>query len=207
MTARRHFAAITMLTVAVLLVAYVLFGAEAAIRSETGAVERMSLVILLYAMALAVLLTRQIGARYWHLPALLGIFALRELDFHDWFFEPGLLHVGIFDAPVPLWQKAVSGLTMLLILVTLGRVVLLGTRPFLVGLWRRAQWSWALAGAGALAVLSVVFDETREAWFEATGVDYSWKSVMSIAEELAELGMALLIVLALLLALRPRKAG
>lgn len=128
-----------------------------ALLKETGGVEVVTLLLL---GAIAVWSRAPAAGRPapWTVTAVIVLLGLRELDFHDWFFEPGWLQIRIFSAPVPAWQKAVSAVAMLAVLGVLLSLAAQGTRPFLRALRRRADWAlWLVAGT-ALAAAATVID-------------------------------------------------
>ncbi|MCG7493208.1 hypothetical protein [Thalassobius sp. Cn5-15] len=116
-------------------------GWKVTVTKEIGAFEEAAFISL----ALATLLSGYIavlgGKRFISVPLFTGFLALRELDFHNWWFEPGVLHIGIFSAPVPLWQKGVSAALMLVILLTAIHLIWAGSKPALRAL--RAGEPWA----------------------------------------------------------------
>lgn len=136
----------------------VLQGWDVALRKEHGGVELASFFTALFSAAMALVLQATSKRGTMAVPLVLALFALRELDFHDWWFEPGLLHLEIFSGDAPLWQKAVSALVMAGILGTLITLVVRGVRPFWRALIASDGWPWlVIAGCGFVA-LSLVLD-------------------------------------------------
>lgn len=133
-------------------------GWDVALRKEHGGVELASFFTALFsaAMALALQATSKRGTMA--VPLVLALFALRELDFHDWWFEPGLLHMEIFSSNAPLWQKAVSGLVMAGILATLVTLVVRGARPLWRALVAGDGWPWLVIAGCGFVVLSLFLD-------------------------------------------------
>lgn len=128
------------------------------LHTEAGGVELASFLVTVCAGLLAFALCFRHDRGLLSVPILLELFALRELDFHDWWFEPGLLHLEIFAAPVPLWQKLVSSLVMLGILWVLVDIVLRGTGPFLRALRARQGWTLLVVLGCALIGVSIALD-------------------------------------------------
>lgn len=135
----------------------VLRGPEAAFKNEWGAVEHASVAVLLALAAALALAGRRLG-RFGFVPAIVLLLALREMDFHNWFHDPGFLQMRVFASDAPLWVKLLGAATMLAILALLALLVLRGTRPVLAGLRRRKSWALVLAGCAALAALAVLLD-------------------------------------------------
>ncbi len=133
-------------------------GWDVALRAEHGGVERASFLTAAFASILALVLSLRHDRGILAVPLVFALFALRELDFHDWWFEPGLLHLAIFSSDAPLWQKAVSGVVMAGILLVLVDLALRGTGPLLAALRAGQGWPWLVALGGALVILSVALD-------------------------------------------------
>ncbi len=127
---------------------------------ETGLIELATVMLFALGAALAARKLWHDGtlAARWELPTLLAIFAFREMDAHDWFYEPGLLHAAVISGPAPLWQKLVTGSAILFIVLVLGRVTWRGARPFVAGLLRGRGWAWTLATGGAFAACATLLD-------------------------------------------------
>ena len=184
------------LSVGIVAISLAVQGPATAFLSEDGGVEIAAILCLIGGAGL--LVTRARAPRMWHLPALLVLFALRERDFHDWFFEPGLLHADMLTSAAPLWQKAVSLSVMLFILAVLVRTVWFGARPLLRGLWHRAGWAWALTLGTALAAGSTLLDGAGRK-LAPYGIDLSREVQVALGgvEEVAELVFALLVILSI----------
>lgn len=175
-------------------------GWKAALVQEGGHVESLSVAMWLVAGWLA--LTRIADAVMGRLVAVLVVlFALRELDMHDWFYEPGFLHTAIFSLPVPIWQKLVSGVAMVLILALVVALVWRGARPFWRALAGRQTWALLLAGGVALAGLSTTIDG-MDRKLRSLGLDVDLgmtvRYVLIVLEEAMELGFAMLVIAAIL---------
>jgi hypothetical protein len=183
------------LSVGMVAISLAVQGPATAFLSEQGGVEIAAILCLIGG---AVLLAAGTVRAMWHLPALLVLFALRERDFHDWFFDPGLLHADMLTSDAPLWQRAVSLAVMLFILAVLVRTVWFGARPLLRGLWHRAGWAWTLTIGTALAAGSTLLDGAGRK-LAPYGIDLSREVQVALGgvEELAELVFALLLILSI----------
>ncbi|MBY4895021.1 hypothetical protein KUL25_19860 [Rhodobacteraceae bacterium N5(2021)] len=125
---------------------------------EGGAFEVASAALWLFTSAYAVL--GQVPDRRlagW-LAGLFNVFFLRELDFHDWWFDPGLLHVKVLTGAAPLWQKAVSLGAMVGILAVVFAVGWLGIGRFVRALRARDTPAWLLLVAMGCAATSSQLD-------------------------------------------------
>ena len=194
------------LAVACGIVAVSLFtvGLRQTLISETAGLELASAVTLWWAAVVALVWAVRAGlARFWAVPLGIVLLALREHDFQNWFFDPGLVRVDLLTGPALLWQKAVGLAVLLLILATLIRLAWLGWRPMLAGLRTRAGWAWALLTGIALAALSTQVDGLggdldRAGW----ALGETRRAALLLAEEAAELAFALSVMLATSLARR-----
>jgi hypothetical protein len=167
--------------------------------SESGMVELAGL--LIFALGAVLSIWRMQGGawrHWWPIPVVFVLFCLRELDVHDAFFTPGLLQTRIFTSPVPLWQKAVSAAAMGGILVTLGLLLLRGTRPLIAGVWNSQSWAWAIVAGVCLAVASVLVDGA-DRQLAAIGVTLPLadSAIWTAIEEILELCFALSLILAI----------
>lgn len=193
-------AAATVLAVAVGLL---ILGWPRGLRSESGGAELASLGLAIYGCVLTALMARDLRQVSWVVPGVFLLLALREMDFHDWFFEPGLLHTGIFSAPVPIWQKMVSGVVMLavlaLVIVALFRGIPILWRDFR----RRETWAWVLGLAGTLAFISNNLDGLDRK-LEPFGIVISRETmrVLVPTEEVLELAFAFGLIAAVTLYVR-----
>lgn len=132
-------------------------GPEAAFKNEWGAVEHASVGVLLVLSAALALAGPRLG-RFRFTAAIVLLLALREMDFHNWFHDPGFLQLRVFGSDAPLWVKVLGAATMLAILALLALLVLRGTRPFLGGLRRREGWALMFAACGVVAIVAVLLD-------------------------------------------------
>ncbi|MEM9438641.1 MAG: hypothetical protein AAGA15_16555 [Pseudomonadota bacterium] len=177
-------------------------GWEIALRKENGGVERASLYTAVFAAALALALMVRNARGILAVPIVLALFALRELDFHDWWFEPGLLHTAIFTSPAPLWHKLVSGAVMAFILLVLAQLVWRGTGPLLKALRERRGWPLLVVLGVALAGLSVALDGLPARM--GPNLSDLGAVIASVTEETGEL--ALFVCLLLAVAVWPTEA-
>lgn len=177
----------------------VLQGGETALLEESGGVEILTLLTL----AGTAVWSYWPGAGrpvIWPVSAVIALLALRELDVQDWFFEPGLLQSRIFSAPVPVWQKAVSGAAMLGVLATLIALAVRGTGPALRALRAGRDWTLWLASGGLLVAGAMLFDGFGRR-LAGYGIDLGAGALLVVAslEETSELVFSLCILVAVVL--------
>lgn len=188
-------AAATLLTV---LVSALVFGVETAFRSERGGTEMASLALAVFGCGLTALMSRETRAVSKLVPGVFLLLALREMDFHDWFYEPGLLHVSIFNDPVPIWQKLVSGTAILAILALAGAATYRGLPILWRHLKRRETWTLVLCGAAGLAATANSLDGIGRK-LAPIGIEVS--ADLRVAFEIVEEGFELAFVFGLIAAI------
>ena len=169
-------------------------GWDVALRKEHGGVELASFLTAAFASGLALTLSHTHDRGILAVPIVLALFALRELDFHDWWFEPGLLHIGIFSSVAPLWQKAVSFAVMASILLALADLLWRGTAPLFRALRAGQGWPGLVLIGVALAALSVALDGLPA----RMGPDLTPAATVlaSVTEECGELALFICLLLA-----------
>ncbi|UZD89658.1 hypothetical protein [Cognatishimia activa] len=178
-------------------------GWQVAIKSELGALELSSFVCLSFAALIGCSFHKSGLVRLWAIPYVFAFLALREMDFQNWWFDPGLLRTEIFSAPVPIWQKLVSASAMGVIAITLISLLVNGARPFLSALFQGDTWALILAASGVFVSLSLVLDGV-EANLSAIGLTLAPAAltVASYMEEIMEFGFAFSLVAALVVFVR-----
>lgn len=179
------------------LASLVLQGPGTAFLSESGGVEIATVVLLLVTAAWG----RWPGAGPalpWSVVGVIAVLGLRELDVHDWYFEPGLLQIRIFSAPVPVWQKAVSAVVMLALLALLLAFARQGTAPFLRALRGRQAWAiWLTLGTGLAGVASLFDGIGRKLAPYGVTVPPPVETGFVALEEIMEVVFALCVVVAI----------
>jgi hypothetical protein len=187
----RVVAALLAIYAAILLAGVWWQGAVVALGRENGVAEWLGLVtFVMTALWLA-------WTCLWLPAAAAGILTLRELDFHDWFFEPGLLHADLLTSDAPVRQKAV-GLTVALTILAVFVALVWRGGPVL---WRavraRAAWAMALVAGTLLGVVASQLDGIGRR-LEPFGIivpdDLATRFVL--LEEILELGFAVCLLFA-----------
>jgi hypothetical protein len=169
-----------------------------ALAGERGGIEVATVMVLAVLSVMMWLGAWGNLAESWHWPLAGTLLVLRELDFHDWFFEPGLLQIGLLTGSAPLWQKAIGALTMVIVIVTFGRVAWAGSRALFRGLRAKAGWAWLVVLAFGLAAISTQIDGiARGPTFLGMTPGSEVVRIVGVVEEVIELGFALLLVTAL----------
>lgn len=139
-------------------VSSVKFGLWSTLTAENGGAEVVSSLLWLYVAWIYLRMSPGPRSLKLALTGVFLIFFLRELDFHDWWFEPGLLHIGLFSGPAALWQKVVGAWVMLVIVACVGTVLVLGLPPFLRALYRRAPWAFVVTLGVVVVAMATQLD-------------------------------------------------
>ena len=155
-----HIFVVTCVVVACSLIGSSLWvGWHTTLTSEHGAAEQAGLIVFAIGALLSIRLMPAGALRnWWPIPAVFVLFCLRELDVHDAFFTPGLLQTRIFTSAVPVWQKVVSALAMGAVVVTLGALLVRGSRPMAQALRNGQSWAWGGIFGLCCAIASVLID-------------------------------------------------
>ncbi|MEJ6392454.1 hypothetical protein V8J82_04250 [Gymnodinialimonas sp. 2305UL16-5] len=144
-------------------------------------------------------------ARFWPVAALVALFSLRELDFNDWWFEPGLLEIELLFSDVPLWHKIVSVLAMIAVAFVILRVLFIGTMP----LFRQRSEAWArifpLIGLTIVASMTLDYPAKTAAQFGVTLSQAQIDAIVAV-EESSEFLLALFVMLSICLYRRGERA-
>lgn len=125
---------------------------------EGHSVEAMSVVILLAAAAFRVVGDRGHARSGWHVPVILVLMALRELDFDKRFTSEGVLQLRLYSGPAPLWEKAVGLAVIVLVLVCIVRLAWLNLPGWWRGLQQGAASAWLATGAVLVIVIAKSMD-------------------------------------------------
>jgi len=181
-------------------------GWQVAIKAEYGALELASFLCLSVAALVSGSFYREGTIKLWAVPVVFGLLALREMDFQNWWFEPGLLRAEIFNGPAALWQKIVSGAAMLGILLTLLTLFVKGARPALKGVMARENWALILFVSGLCVAASIMLDgvDKNLAVFNIE-ISSSASKLASYLEEIFEFGFAFSLVAAMVCFARKAK--
>ena len=125
---------------------------------EGHSVEAISVVTLIAAAAFWWIAHGRLIGREWHIPVILILMALRELDVDKRFTSEGVLQLRLYTGPSPLWQKAVGLAVVALILVCIWRLVRFTLPRCWRGLQRGVGLAWLATGATVLIVIAKSMD-------------------------------------------------
>lgn len=125
---------------------------------EGQAVETLSVVILVAAAAFWWFSHRGMTGREWHIPAILILMALRELDLDKRLTSEGVLQLRLYSGPSPLWEKVAGLAVVAMILVCAWRLLRMTLPRCWQGLRQGAGSAWLAVGAAVLIVIAKSMD-------------------------------------------------
>jgi hypothetical protein len=127
-------------------------------------------------------------------------FCLRELDWHRHFTGTSVLRLSWYAGPAGVGAKLLAASVLLLVLAALGWLVLRHTRELWHGCRRRRPMALTLLTFLATLVLAKTLDRSVGILVDDYGVDVPlvWKALRTAFEEWFELGLSMLVFLALL---------
>lgn len=171
----------------------------AQIFKEGHAIELVSGLYLLAAAALLVVTqpAHSLG-RQWHLPVILVLMALREFDLDKRLTSEGILQLRLYTEPSP-WGEKLAGAMIVALILVCGWRLLRHTMPdFLRGLRAGSPASLLCLAAGVMLVLSKTLDGLgRKLAALGYRITEDANQFASRTEELLELGVAMMLVMAI----------
>lgn len=133
--------------------------------------------------------------RNWHIPVIVILMALRELDFDKSLTAEGVLQLRLYTGDAPVLHKLVGAGVVVLILVCAWRLLRYNFKPWLQGLAEFRPTSWLVLLAGSFLVVAKSMDgfDRKLAGF---GLTFEPELVRALgrSEELLELVMCMAII-------------
>lgn len=172
---------------------------------EGRSIELSSAILLFLAAFLWVGLRPDGGdRRNWHIPVILTLMALRELDFDKRLTAEGILQLRLYSGANPLLHKIVGLAVILLILICAWRLLRHNLRPWWQGLAQFQPTSWLVLVAGSLLVVAKTMDgfDRKIASF-GLSIEPELAQALGRSEELLELLMCMVIIQAVAYYRRP----
>ena len=140
----------------------------------------------------------------WHIPVILILMALRELDFDKSLTAEGILQLRLYTGDVPLGHKLIGVAVIALIVTCAVRLMRHNVKPWLLGLRQGRPTSWLVLLAGGFLVVAKSMDgfDRKLAGF---GLSFEPELVQALgrSEELLELVMCMAIIQAVAYYRRP----
>lgn len=178
----------------------VFFAQGASFKREGGGLEAVSAV--LYGVAAAVFFAvapRRVWASLFHVPAVMILFALRELDYDKAFTGSGILSLRLYSGDTPLTTKLIGGAVAAFAIYVILRNAWRGTPAAFRALRKKEVWPWFAALVGVLVVGSKSIDGLGRKLLEfGIVISEDLDATASVAEEVAEAFIPVCGILAIL---------
>jgi hypothetical protein len=162
---------------------------------EGGVIESAS--VLIYFLSIAYIVCKRRVLQLKHFFILIIFFMLRELDFHKRFTTMGIFKIKFFiSAEVPLVEKYIGIMVILLLLYTAVSMVLRYKNDFYAGIRKRSAVSFGIVLVSAFMVLAKSIDGLGRK-LKVFGIVPSEQTFAfaKAFEEIAELGIPIVIFL------------
>ena len=169
--------------------------------AEGGFYESLSVVGYLLCMAALVWTLRSAVLRVWYLPLVLAVMAARELDLDKSLFTRGLFKARQYTGDdVPLGERLVAALILVIIICAILLMLWRHVRPFLAALFQGRAWAGAvLLGIGFTVLYKLLDGIARK--LAPLGIEISADAERTafVVEEIGELGIPVMFLAAILL--------
>ncbi|WP_227267529.1 hypothetical protein [Roseobacter weihaiensis] len=178
----------------------VFFAQGASFKREGGGLEAVSAV--LYGVATALFLAvapRRVWVSLFHVPAVMILFALRELDYDKAFTGSGILSLRLYSGDAPLATKLIGGAVAAFAVYVILRNAWRGTPAAFRALRNKEIWPWFAILAGVLVVGSKSIDGLGRKLLEfGIAISDDLDATASLVEEVAEAFIPVCAILAIL---------
>ncbi|MEM9578035.1 MAG: hypothetical protein AAF999_13590 [Pseudomonadota bacterium] len=169
-------------------------------KREGGGLENVSAV--LYGVAAIVFFAHAPSSRWgrlFHVPVLMVLFAMREMDFDKAFTESGILSLRMYSGDAAMMTKVIAGSVGLFSLYVILRTAWRGIPAALKGLRAGARWPWFAVLAGVLVVATKSVDGLGRKLLDlGIVISNDLDSAASYAEEIGEVFIPVCAILAIL---------
>ncbi|SFG24454.1 hypothetical protein [Roseobacter denitrificans] len=145
--------------------------------------------------------------RLFHVPALMALFAARELDFDKAFTDSGILSLRLYSGDTPLGTKLVAGAVALFVIYVILRTAWRGGFAGLRALRDGALWPWFAVLACALVVGTKSIDGLGRKLLDfGIVITQDLDATAALIEEVGEAFIPVCAILAIAACWRGRKA-
>lgn len=193
--------ALCLALIAVFVIVDLAFFAQAAsFKREGGGLENVSAV--LYGIAALVFFRaapRAVWARLFHIPALMILFAMREMDFDKAFTPEGVLQLRLYSGDTALQTKFIAGAVAIFSVYVILRTAWRGVPAILRDLRGGRLWPWFAVAAGALVVGTKSVDGLGRKLLDfGIVISADLDATASLVEEVGEVFIPVCAILAIL---------
>lgn len=164
--------------------------------AEDHAIELMSVLLLVAAAGLLMMFDPGVR-KNWHLPTILALIALRELDLDKRLTSEGVLQLRLYSGAAPLWEKAFGMAVVTLVLACTWRLLTRTIPHWWKGLREGQAVSWLGLGAVSAILIAKSLDGLgRKLAPLGVHLDQTTLTVSGRLEELLEMVAGMLLVMA-----------
>ncbi|MDF3383278.1 MULTISPECIES: hypothetical protein [Sulfitobacter] len=169
--------------------------------AEGGFYESLSVVGYVLCILALVWTLRAAVLRVWYLPLVLAVMAARELDLDKSLFTRGLFKARQYTGEgVPLGERLIAGLILVLIVTAILLMLWRHARPYLAALFRGRAWAGAvLLGIGFTVAYKLLDGIARKLAPLGIEVSADAERTAFVVEEIGELGIPVMFLVAILL--------
>ena len=184
------------------------FPQDASLKREGGGLETISAVLYLVGVGLFFkTVPRAFWSSLWQVPALLLLFAMREMDLDKAFTSSGVLSTGLYRGESSLGTKLIAGAVVVFVLVVLYRMMRNGLPSVIRALRAGKAWSYLVCAAAVAVVFTKSIDGLgRKLLPFGIEISAGLDTAASTIEEVGEAFIPVFIILAILARWRGRNA-
>ncbi len=177
-------------------------------KREGGGLENASAVLyVVAAVVFFVTAPARVWPRLFHVPALMVLFAMREMDFDKAFTPAGVLSLRLYSGDAPLTTKLIAGAVAVFAVYVILRNVWFGVRSGWQALLAGRLWPWFAILAGALVVATKSVDGLgRKLLDVGIVISDDLDAAASLWEEVGEVFIPVCAILAILACWRGARA-
>ena len=172
---------------------------DASLKREGGGLETVSAVLYVVAVSVFFMLAPpQDRWRLFHVPALMALFAMRELDFDKAFTDAGILSLKLYSGDAMLRTKLIAAAVALIVVYVMLRTLWCGIPATLRARRAGEIWPWfALMAAGLIVATKSLDGLARKLMDLGIVISQDVGNVASLAEEIGEVFIPVCAILAM----------
>lgn len=184
------------------------FAQGASFKREGGGLESVSAVLYVIAgFVFFAFAPRPVWGRLFHVPTLMFLFAMRELDFDKAFTPAGVLSLRLYSGDAALSTKLIAGAAAVFSIYVILRTAWRGIPAAWAALRAGQLWPWFAALAGALVVATKSVDGLGRKLLDfGIVISTDLDATASLAEEVGEVFIPVCAILAIVACWRSIRA-